>query len=172
MPLLKIFLPIVLLAISLQLAFSQVAGQSRPASSQVSGVSNFLTDHFQNELGQYQYVYDIKVSNNGLVAAALIFVSPPGRGGSDYASLLIAHLNKEQDKVLSEFVYLPAKEFATEAGEPSVSELGQISNRGDKILLRVGTQSAPVAPYTCSYNWQIREVPSGRKIDHDIFGEN
>jgi hypothetical protein len=138
-------------------------------SFQTQALSDFLKTHIEEKLGKDQYISDYKISQNGLVVAFLIFES--ARGGSDYTTLIIAHINKEQDKVLSELVFLPRSEFKKEPAEPWVSELGQVSNHGDKILVKVGTQSAPVAPYTCSYNWQIREIPSGKLIDSDIFGE-
>jgi len=167
-------LVLLLLILSVQLAFSQdnqPPARRKSVSFQATALSTTLLDHFQKLLGKDQYISDYKISQNGLVVVLLIFESPPGRGGSDYTTLIIAHINKEQDKVLSEETYLPETALKTEAGEPWISELGQISNRGDKILVRVGTQSAPVAPYTCSYNWQMREVPSGKIMDLDIFGE-
>jgi hypothetical protein len=102
-------------------------------------ISNLLLDHFQKELGEGEFIVDDKLSQNELVVAVLLDVSVSG--GSDYSKVLIAHIDKEQTKVTSEFFYLPYKEFKTEAGQPWVSELGQISNHGNKILLKVGRHS-------------------------------
>ena len=95
--------------------------------------------------------------------SALVFlVMRNTNGGFNYKMLLVAKENADGKLAIDQ--HLPAGSEPMSEPVRWVSELGAVSSDGTMILVKMGWQDRPVAPYNVNYLWETWDLRTAKLV--------